>query len=137
MLFRSATYDLNILSSSAIRAFGTSLILKQTRQSTATTDADTYGLSSLTVFYDPQQVTTFVSAGGAFLPGNANNTGSDTGINEVRRTITAIQSGITVSDGTFTLSSSTPISTTAVATPLYPLPLITRYHKVKYLIKAF
>jgi hypothetical protein len=132
-----ATYDINILSTSTIRSNGTSLILKQTRQSSLTTDTDTYGLSSVTIFYDPQQVTTFVSAGGAFLPGNANGTGLNTGINEVRRTVSALKSGITVSDGTFTLSSSTPISTTATATPRNPLPLITRYHKVKYLIKAF
>jgi hypothetical protein len=132
-----ATYDINISPTSPLRANGTSLVLKQPRQDTLPADTDTYGLSSVTIFYDPQQVTTFVSAGGTFLPGNANNTGLDTGINEVRRTVSAIQSGITVSDGTFTLSSSTPVSTTASATPTIPLPLITRYHKVKYLIKAF
>ena len=131
------TYDVVIPENSPLKTTNTSLILKQTRQLTDAANTDTYGLSSVTVFYDPSEVTSFVSSGGAFLPSNANNTGLDTGINEVRRTVGAIKSGITVSDGTFTLSSSTPISTTAVATPRSPLSLVTRYHKVKYLIKAF
>jgi hypothetical protein len=130
-------YTVNISPTSTLRSSGTTLVLRQPRLSTNTANTDTYGLSSVTMFYDPQEVTEFVSAGGAFLPGNSNNTGSDTGIDEVRRTISAIRSGISVSDGIFTLSSSTPISTTATATPRNPIPLVTRYHRVKYLIKAF
>jgi len=130
-------YTINISPESSLRSSGTSLILRQQRLSTGSIDGDTYGLSSVTIFYDPQEISEFVTSGSSSLPGNANNTGNATGIDEVRRVVSATNSGITVSDGTFKLSSSTPISTTATATPKTPIPLVTRYHKSKYLIKAF
>ena len=130
-------YTVNISPESPLRSSGTSLILRQPRLATGGTDDDTYGLSSVTIFYDPQEITQFVSSGSSSLPGNENNTGSPTGIDEVRRVISATNSAITVSDGVFRLSSSTPISTKATATPKSPIPLVTRYHKSKYLIKAF
>ena len=40
------------------------------------------------------------------------------------------------SEGKFEMSSSTPISVTADAIPESNIPLITKYHRVKYLIKA-
>ena len=93
------------------------------------------------MFYSPQIVNRFVSTGGASLQGNLDDAGlpinSDTGINQVRRTVTASDASLTVTDGTFTMSSSTPIVTTAQVVSESDIPLITKYHRVKYLIKAF
>ena len=47
-----------------------------------------------------------------------------------------MQAALTVTDGTFTMSSSTPITTLATVTAENNIPLITKYHRVKYLIKA-
>ena len=74
------------------------------------------------------------------MQGNLDDAGlpinSDTGITQVRRTVTARDAALTVTDGTFTMSSSTPIVTTAEVVPESDIPLITKYFRVKYLIKA-
>jgi hypothetical protein len=87
---------------------------------------DNYGISMITFFYDTR--TELV-----FTPGNGSTLG---GITSVTRNISALISGIVTSDGKFEMSSSTPISTTALVVPENDIPLITRYHRVKYLIKA-
>ena len=60
----------------------------------------------------------------------------DVGIDQVRREISALNASLQINDGTFTMSSSTPITTTALVTAENDIPLITKYHRVKYLIKA-
>ena len=108
-------------------------------QTSPATD-DNYGLAAITLFYAPTFSTTFISTGGATLQGNLNAAGepvnSDTGIDQVRRTVTALDASLQINDGTFTMSSSTPITTTATVTAENDIPLITKYHRVKYLIKA-
>ena len=54
----------------------------------------------------------------------------------LERTVTAEKSNMRFTDGQFQLSSS-PISVTASARVEETIPLITRYHRSKYLIKAF
>ena len=137
--------EIPIAESAAIKDTNITLILSQDRPSgandNAQANADNYGLAAITMFYSPQIVNRFVSTGGASLQGNLDDAGlpinSDTGINQVRRTVTASDASLTVTDGTFTMSSSTPIVTTAQVVSESDIPLITKYHRVKYLIKAF
>ena len=134
---------LPIPESDQIRDTDVTLIFEQNRvgeyQTTPSTD-DNYGLGAVTFFFDPQTVSTFISTGGATLQGNLDEGGqeinSDDGIDQVRREVTAVGAAMTVTDGQFTMSSSTPITTTATVTAENNIPLITKYHRVKYLIKA-
>jgi len=119
------------------------LILEQDRgpvYQTAPANDDNYGLGAVTLFYDTETSTQFISTGGATLQGNIDEGGqeinSDDGIDQVRREVSAVQAALTVTDGTFTMSSSTPITTLATVTAENNIPLITKYHRVKYLIKA-
>ena len=106
------------------------LIMRQTRTLTQgdndTNTEDTYGISAITLFYD--EVVTRV-----FTPSEG-NTIQD--IDYVDRVVSVNESGITATEGLFEMSSSTPISTEALVVPENDIPLITRYHRVKYLIKA-
>ena len=139
------TIDIPIPEGSGIRDDNITLILSQDRPSAANDNAsgsvDNYGLAAITLFYDPTTQSTFVATGGATIQGNLDDAGlpinSDVGINQVRRTVTAQDAALTVTDGTFTMSSSTPIVTTADVVAESDIPLITKYHRVKYLIKAF
>ena len=135
--------ELPVAENDGIRDPGITLILEQNRtgdyQTSPTTD-DNYGLAAITFFYDATTQSTFVSTGGATLQGNLSAGGlpvnSDDGIDQVRREVSAVDAAIQVNDGQFTMSSSTPITTTAVVTAENNIPLITKYHRVKYLIKA-
>ena len=137
--------DIPLAEGSPIRDDGITLILSQDRpggaNDNATAGADNYGLAAMTLFYDPTIQNTFVSTGGASLQGNLDDAGnpinSDVGISQVRREVTARDAALTVTDGTFTMSSSTPIVTTATVVSENDIPLITKYHRVKYLIKAY
>ena len=137
--------DIPIPEGSGIRDDNITLILSQDRPGGAndnnTANADNYGLAAITMFYDPFIQNTFVATGGASIPGNLDDAGlpinSNEGINQVRREVTSIDAALTVTDGTFTMSSSTPIVTTAEVIAESDIPLITKYHRVKYLIKAF
>lgn len=51
--------------------------------------------------------------------------------------ISAAQSGLSVSSADFVLTGGTPIVVTATIVPNGDIPLLTRYHRVKYLIKAY
>ena len=127
----------------AFRANEITLIIEQDRgpvyQTAASTD-DNYGLAAITTFFAATTTNTFISTGGATLTGNVdlggNAINSDDGIDQVRREVSAVGAALTVGDGTFTMSSSTPITTTATVTAENNIPLITKYHRVKYLIKA-
>ena len=45
--------------------------------------------------------------------------------------------GITVNDGKFTLSSAVKLNVTPSLQPEVDIPLVTRYHLVKYMIRAY
>ena len=68
-----------------------------------------------------------------FTPSNGSTI---TGIDYVDRNVNVVESGLITSEGTFEMSSSTPITVSSTAVPEIDIPLITKYHKVKYLIKA-
>lgn len=127
------------------RTDGIYLVLRQTRPDSAGDNDDVpggntndnWGLSQVGLTYDEVTQNVFVPSSDSTLPGNEGSCGPDGGINVVRRTVTAGDSNIRFTDGTFRLSSSTPISVTAEARVQTTIPLITRYHRSKYLIKAF
>ena len=135
--------DLSIPEGDSMRATDVTLVLEQDRgptyQSAAATD-DNYGLAAISFFYASRFEQTFISTGGATLQGNLDNGGnyinSDDGIDQVRREVSAVGAALIVSDGEFTMSSSTPVTTTAAVSAENDIPLITKYHRVKYLIKA-
>ena len=135
--------DIPIAEGDAFRANEITLIIEQDRgptYQTASGTDDNYGLAAITTFFAATTTNTFISTGGATLTGNVdlggNAINSDDGIDQVRREVSAVGAALTVGDGTFTMSSSTPITTTATVTAENNIPLITKYHRVKYLIKA-
>ena len=118
------------------------LTLRQVRPSNSGSDwdddgADVWGLAEFGIKYGEVTSQVFTPSTNSEIPGNTGTCGPDSGIDVVRKTVSASQSNIRFTDGTFALSSSTPISVSATATPEENIPLITRYHRAKYLIKAF
>jgi len=101
---------------------------------------DNYGISQMILTFNEREIYQFVPSTNASLPGNeivgSQTCGSDDGINMVRREVDATDSGMTVLGGDFVLNSSTPISITSGVIIEKPIPLITKYHRSKYLIKA-
>ena len=135
--------DIPIAEGDSMRDNNITLILEQDRgpiYQTASATDDNYGLGAITFFYAPETQNTFISTGGATLQGNLDSGGnpinSDDGIDQVRREVSAVGAALIVSDGEFTMSSSTPVTTTAAVSAENDIPLITKYHRVKYLIKA-
>lgn len=51
--------------------------------------------------------------------------------------VSATQSGMYISDGVFTFTAATPFQVTASITPQGDIPLLMKYFRVKYLIKAY
>ncbi len=123
-------YDVLIPAENNIKQNDIQLLLRQTRPAgqddNADMSKDNYGLSMMTLFYD--EVTTQV-----FTPSDGSTVA---GIDTVTRTIDPVDASLLAGDGKFTMSSSTPITTSVTAVPENNIPLITRYHRVKYLIKA-
>ena len=123
-------FDLIISDGSDIRQNNIELILRQTRppgndDNTVATQ-DNYGMSAFAVFYD--DVTTRV-----FTPSEGQTISN---VDEIVTTVSAAGAGLISTDGLFEMSSSTPISTTALVSPENDISLVTKYHRVKYLIKA-
>jgi hypothetical protein len=123
-------YFINLEEGSNARGTSVELILRQTRPQNQDDNnvvtEDNYGISMITFFYASRTVQQFTPGDGTTI----------SGIDAVTRNVSAIASGIVSSDGQFVMSSSTPVSTTALVVPETDIPLITRYHRVKYLIKA-
>ena len=122
--------DVNIPDNSSAKQAGVELLLRQTRVLTQDDNSnntlDNYGISAMTLFYG--EVTTRV-----FTPTDGTEICD---IDFVDRTVNVVESGMSSDEGLFTMSSSTPIVVTAEAIPEVNIPLITKYHRVKYLIKA-
>ena len=123
-------YDIALPEANNIRQNGVYLYLRQNRtsgQDDNSNDAeDNYGLAGIHLFYDEETNQVFTPADGSLIGG----------IDQIDSTITPIDASMLAGDGKFTMSSSTPITTSVVASPENNIPLITRYHRVKYLIKA-
>ena len=138
--WKKYTYTIN--DNDPIKQESVMLILRQVRPSNSGSDwdddgADVWGLAEFGIRYGEVTAQVFTPSTNSEIPGNTGTCGPDSGIDVVRKTVSAAQSNIRFTDGTFALSSSTPISISATATPQENIPLVTRYHRAKYLIKAF
>ena len=122
--------SIDIPENSNARASAVELFVRQTRVLTQDDNSDptldNYGISAMALFYG--EITTRV-----FTPTDGTEICD---IDFVDRTVNVIESGLSSDEGLFTMSSSTPITVTAEAIPEVNIPLITKYHRVKYLIKA-
>ena len=140
-----AIYTINIDPDADVRANDVYLTIRQTRPSSSGDNDDVpggstndnWGLAAVGISYDQVTQQVFVPTSDATLPGNEGTCGTGDGINEVRRVVSAGDSNLRFTDGTFRLSSSTPISVTSEARVQTTIPLITRYFRSKYLIKAY
>lgn len=94
-------------------------------------DVDNFGIAQMVTTFNERTDYVFTPSSNATISGC-----NEDGIESVTRTVTAGQTNILVSDGTFTLSPSTPISVNASVVVEQAIPLITKYHRCKYLIKA-
>ena len=122
--------DVILAEGSDVRDQNIELILRQTRVLTQDDNAsfteDNYAVSAMTLFYGEVTTREFTPSTGTTI----------CDIDFVDRTVSVAESGMISSEGKFEMSSSTPISVTADAVPESNIPLITKYHRVKYLIKA-
>ena len=141
-----ANYTIPIDENNQARSSGIYLILRQNRpEGSGDNDAaggigntnDNWGLSQFGLTYDTAVESVFTPSVDATLPSNTGDCGPDSGIDVIRSTVSARQSNMRFTDGNFQLSASTPLSVTATSRVQETIPLITRYHRSKYLIKAF
>ena len=123
-------YNISLPEANNIRQNDVYLYLRQNRTAgqddNDTETEDNYGLAGIHLFYDEETNQVFTPASGSLIGG----------IDVIDTTITPTDASMLAGDGKFTMSSSTPITTSVVASPESNIPLITRYHRVKYLIKA-
>ena len=123
-------YNIALPEGNNIRQNNVYLFLRQNRtagQDDNNNDSeDNYGLAGIHLFYDEETNQVFTPADGSLIGG----------IDQIDTTITPTDASMLAGDGKFTMSSSTPITTSVIASPENNIPLITRYHRVKYLIKA-
>ena len=135
------TSEVTLDENNPARRNGVYLLVKQSRPSNAgdnsTGSEDNWGFGQFGIEYGEVTANVFIPSINAYLPGNEGACGPDTGVNLIRKTVSAKESNIRFEDGTFALSSSTPISVSVSARPQENMALITRYHRAKYLIKAF
>ena len=136
------TSVINLDDSHPARSNGVYLYVRQSRPASIIPDndeklSDSWGIAQFGIVYGPVTERVFVPSISAYLPGNTGACGPDGGVDLIRKTVTAKETNIRFTDGTFTLSSATPISVSVTANPQETIPLITRYHRAKYLIKAF
>jgi len=139
-----ANYTIDIDEESDARINGAYLIIRQTRPDGSGDNPneqggsvnDNWGLAMVGVRYATYTERIFVPTLNAQIPGNVGDCGPEDGIDEIRRVVTAKDSNIRFTDGTLTLSSSTPISVNGTASVQDSISLITKYHRSKYLIKA-
>lgn len=137
-------YSIPLDSESDARASGVYLIIRQTRPSNSGDNSDpsdgdsndNWGIALFGLRYETFIDRVFVPTLNATIPGNEGTCGPDDGVNEVRREVSAGASNIRFTDGTLNLSTSTPVSVTGTAQVQTTLPLVTKYHRSKYLIKA-
>ena len=130
-----AEYEIDLDENNPVRQSGIYLYILQDRSGNK--EDDDWGLAEFGIVYGEVSSRVFTPASNATLPGNEGECGPDSGIDVVRKEITAKDSNIRFDQGTLTLSTSTPISVVGTATVEDVIPLVTRYHRAKYLIKAF
>ena len=106
--------------------------LRQSRSSSGNPNNDNYGVSSVSLIHAEGEVTTVTTSSGKV----------DLGVEYITEVIPPQgdpinSAGIDVNDGIFTLSSAVKLSVSSELSPEIDIPLVTRYHLVKYLIKAY
>lgn len=133
-------YSVDLDEENAARTSNIYLVLRQTRPAGSGDndgdDNDNWGIALVGLKYATFDDITFVPTLDATMPGNEGTCGPDDGIDVVRRVVSAKDSNIRFTDGSLTLSTSTPVSVNGTAQVQEVLPLITKYHRSKYLIKA-
>ena len=137
-------YSVPLDENSDARAQGVYLIVRQTRPDNSGDnddpaigdENDNWGLALFGVRYGTYTDRVFIPTLDATLPSNEGSCGPEDGIDVVKRIVTANESNIRFTDGTFKLSASTPVSVTGTAQVVETLPLVTKYHRSKYLIKS-
>ena len=126
-----ANYDVSVTEGSPAAGNQIELILRQTRTAgigdNDIDNEDNYGLAAVTLFYRPIERNVF----------NPGEGGTLCNIDYVEETISVRDSGMLVGDGAFQMSPSTPINITTDVVAEKNIPLNTRYHRCKYLIKAY
>lgn len=108
------------------------LILELRQNSSGSASNDNYGVYQVKFIYDEteQQIVTYPTAK------------IDLGIEQIVERIEPQgdpinSAGIDVNEGLFTLSSAVKLNVTSSLQPEIDIPLVTRYHRVKYLIRAY
>ena len=108
------------------------LEVRQTRSSTGNAEGDNFGIDYVEFEHDEveQTITSYPS-------GKA-----DLGIEFITERIEPqgnplSSAGLDVNEGTFTLSSAVKLNVTSTLSPEIDIPLLTRYHLVKYMIRAY
>ena len=108
------------------------LEVRQTRSSSGNSDGDNFGIDYVEFQHDEveQTITTYPSGK------------SDLGIEFITERIEPqgnplTSAGLDVNEGTFTLSSAVKLNVTSTLSPEIDIPLLTRYHLVKYMIRAY
>ena len=137
-------YSVPLDENSDAKENGIYLIVRQTRPDNSGDnddpalgdENDNWGLALFGLRYATYTDRVFIPTLDATLPSNEGDCGPEDGIDVVKRIVTANESNIRFTDGTFKLSASTPVSVTGTAQVQTTLPLVTKYHRSKYLIKA-
>ena len=116
----------------AFRVNNLILEVRQTRSSTGNSTGDNFGIDYVSFQHEEveQTITTYPSGK------------SDLGIEFVTEVIPPTgdpinAAGLDVNEGTFTLSSAVKLNVSSYLQPEIDIPLLTRYHLVKYMIRAF
>lgn len=108
------------------------LEVRQDRLSSGNANNDNYGIAKVAFNHAEGEVTTIVTTSGKV----------DLGVESLTEVITPqgnpiSSAGIDVNDGQFRLSSAVKLNVTYELQPEVDIPLITRYHLVKYIIRAY
>jgi len=106
--------------------------VRQSRSASGNEDLDNYGIAKVSMIHAEGEVTTYTTQAGRL----------DLGIESIQEVIApqgdpVNSAGITVNDGKFTLSSAVKLNVTPSLQPEVDIPLVTRYHLVKYMIRAY
>ena len=108
------------------------LEVRQTRSGAGNPDNDNFGIDYVAFAHEEveQTITTYPSAS------------ADLGIEFVTERIEPQgdpinSAGLEVNEGTFTLSSAVKLNVDSSLQPDIDIPLLTRYHLVKYMIRAY
>lgn len=133
--YNTYSYTFPVSSQAAIR---TATLYLEVVQDFGGSDAteSSFGISQMVATFNERISYVFSPSSNASIPGNTGTCGTDIGINSVKREVFAHKSGMFVNGGDFELNASNPVTVSSSVIVNNPLPLITKYFRSKYLIKA-